>query len=79
VAEEASSASALATRHEPLAPSTSLSPQAGASLRFARLLVKLADPNFLLDAAAFHQFAEATNRLLSRFSFAKRKLNHVFS
>lgn len=61
-----------AVHHEPFAARAALGPQASATLGFARLFVEFADANFLLDTAAFHQFAEAADCFLSRLSFAKR-------
>ena len=53
--------------------------QSGAAANFAGLFVILAATHFFLDAAAFHQFAEATHCFLDRFTIPNRKLDHTSS
>ncbi len=56
-----------------------LGAKAGAAAGFTRFFVILATTHLLLDAAALHQFAKATNCLLDRLSIPDIQLNHKSS
>ena len=67
----------LGADHQPVALGATLSAKTGATLGFARLLVELANADFLLDAAALNEFPKPTDSLLSRLFVTKCQLNHA--
>ena len=57
--------------------SATLGAKAGATLRLARLLVELADADFLLDPATLYQLPKPTDSLLGRLFVTQCQLNHA--
>jgi hypothetical protein len=69
----------LAASRQTGSASASFSTQSSAALNLAGFLVILTTPHFFLNAASFHQFAEAADRLLNRLSITYDKTNHSSS
>lgn len=57
--------------------SATLGAKAGATLRLARLLVELANADFLLDPATLYQLPKPTDSLLGRLFVTQCQLNHA--
>jgi len=62
--------------HQAGSASATFRAEPGATLDLAGFLVVFPTPHFLLDAASFHQFAEAANCLLNGFLVPNHQLDH---
>src|SRR5690349_20216191 len=69
--------SGLGANHQAIALGATLSAKTGATLGFARLLVELANADFLLNAAALNEFPEPTDSFLSCLFVTQCQLNHA--
>jgi hypothetical protein len=62
--------------HQAVAPCATLSAETGATASLTGLLVKLANADLFLDAAALDQLPKPTNRFLSGLFVTQCQLNH---
>ena len=66
-----------AADHQAITLGATLSAKASTTLRLTRLLIELANADFLLDAAALDELPEPTDSLLGRLFVTQCQLNHA--